>query len=245
MIKTLHYLRLLITILRSLMFYMSMIIALIFGFFILLLSALAPFNWRQAVAHTWERVCMWLLTRVCGVTFNVEGVEHLQATPAVILAKHESAWETFFMPYLVPSLVILYKKELSSIPFFGWAMSLLHYIPIDRSTPKRALRTLITKGGQRLNQGLSVLIFPEGTRAAIGAHPPFFSGGALLAKKSGYPVIPIAYDSGKCWPKGFLIYPGHITVVIGAPILTEGKSTADINALSYDWMKNTMQRLSS
>ena len=232
--------------LRTTVFYFFMSVTLIIAVAILFVSCIGPFpfHYRFCVQVSWNKLCIFLLRIICGVRFRIKGLENLQHLPAVVLAKHQSAWETFFVPSIIYRIVVLYKQELLSVPVLSTAMKLLKYISIDRKDGKKALKKLLKEGNVRLEDRISVLIFPEGTRAPIGAHPEFFAGGALLAKKSGFPIIPVAYDSGKCWPKGFLKYPGMISVVIGEPIDSEGKSAKELNKLAHEWMKTTMDGLS-
>jgi len=243
--KSPSLLRTIAAMIRSLLFYILLILSLTIGWVCLLLFSFTPFSWRQRAAYVWGNLYALAMRYICGVKVTIAGGENLSHCPAVLIAKHESAWETMFFQSLILKMVVLYKQELNKIPVYSYTMRLLDYIAIDRKAGKKALRTLIDEGSQRLNNGISVLIFPEGTRAKIGEDPPFFAGGAFLAKKAGYPIIPIAFESGKCWPKGWVIYPGKIQMVIGQPLSTKDKSATEINEITYQWMKTTMKHIRS
>ncbi|MDF2530296.1 MAG: 1-acyl-sn-glycerol-3-phosphate acyltransferase [Gammaproteobacteria bacterium] len=130
------------------------------------------------------------------------------------------------------------------VPFFGWGMLITRQIAIDRSQGIKAFKKVITQGKDRLNQGLSIAIFPEGTRVSPGQTPAFYKTGAALAKGCGYPVIPIALNSGHCWPKnGFIKYPGKITVVIGQAIDSKAYSADEINSLCHGWIKQELANM--
>lgn len=164
----------------------------------------------------------------------------------MVLAKHESAWETLFLQTVfAPSTTVL-KRELLSIPFFGWALRQLSPIAIDRGAPAQALKAVLRQGNQRLADGRRIIIFPEGTRALPGEQLPYNVGGAMLASRSGVPVIPVSLNSGDCWPRGTLIkQPGTIHVVIGAPMHCAGVPAKVLNTRVRDWIEGERARLAS
>jgi 1-acyl-sn-glycerol-3-phosphate acyltransferase len=203
-----------------------------------------PFKWRYAVVSQWAKTNIWLLARICDVHLEVEGREHIGDEPAVIICKHQSAWETLALQTVFPPQVWVLKRELLWIPFFGWGLASLKPIAIDRKAGRKALGQVTEQGLDRLSSGAWVVIFPEGTRIATGHIGRFGIGGARLAVDTGYPVIPVAHDAGKAWPKhGFLKYPGVIKMVIGAKIATDDKNAAELNQQLFDWMEQQMTRL--
>lgn len=232
--------------LRSLLFYagysLSMILQSLCATFIGLFSRRAAY----AFCMGWCRFAIWWARVSCGIRFEVTGLEHVPAGACVVLAKHESAWETLFLQTVfAPSTTVL-KRELLSIPFFGWALRLLSPIAINRGEPAQALKAVLRQGEQRLADGRRIIIFPEGTRALPGEQLPYNVGGAMLASRSGVPVIPVALNSGDCWPRGTLIkQPGTIHVVIGAPINSTGVPAKVLNARVRDWIEAERARLGS
>jgi 1-acyl-sn-glycerol-3-phosphate acyltransferase len=230
--------------LRSTLFFIVYAItAVLFSLLGILLWPL-PFKWRYAVVSQWAKTNIWLLAKICDVHLDVEGMEHIGSEPAVIICKHQSAWETLALQAVFPPQVWVLKRELLWIPFFGWGLASLNPIAIDRKAGRKALSQVVEQGMDRLSSGAWVVVFPEGTRVAPGHMKKFGIGGARLAVDTGYPVIPVAHDAGKCWPKrGFLKQPGTIKMLIGKKIDTQGLQAADLNQQLYDWMEQRMTQL--
>jgi 1-acyl-sn-glycerol-3-phosphate acyltransferase len=230
--------------LRSTLFFIVYAItAVLFSLLGILLWPL-PFKWRYAVVSQWAKTNIWLLAKICDVHLDVEGMEHIGSEPAVIICKHQSAWETLALQAVFPPQVWVLKRELLWIPFFGWGLASLNPIAIDRKAGRKALSQVVEQGMDRLSSGAWVVVFPEGTRVAPGHMKKFGIGGARLAVDTGYPVIPVAHDAGKCWPKrGFLKQPGTIKMLIGKKIDTQGLQAADLNQQLYDWMEQGMTQL--
>lgn len=208
-----------------------------------------PFRARyRFVIQAWCRCATWLAKTVVGLRYEVEGLENIPQQPCVILAKHQSTWETFYLSALFEPLSQVVKRELLYVPFFGWAMAMLKPIAIDRSNPKAALKQLAKQGHERLGQGAWVLIFPEGTRIPPGKIGKFSRGGTSLAVNAGLPVLPIAHNAGEFWPKhGWAKYPGTIKVVIGPVMHAEGtgpRAIAELNERAFAWVQQTQQRIS-
>jgi 1-acyl-sn-glycerol-3-phosphate acyltransferase len=214
---------------------------------LILMCILFPFSVRYAISKVWIKWLLWVLKITCGLTFEVQGLENLPKDQAcVILSKHQSAWETVAFRMFLPPQTALLKQSLLWIPLGGWALATLKPIAIDRSSQREALKALIEKGTQRLKEGLSVIIFPEGTRVAPGSEKKFNAGGAMLAQKSGFPVIPLAHNAGEFWPRNsFLKYPGTIQVRIGPVIKVDEKKAKDINAEAEAWIAQAMAEIST
>jgi len=131
------------------------------------------------------------------------------------------------------------------IPLFGWALALTQPIAIDRSQKSRAFKQIVKQGIERLKTGRWVVIFPEGTRTAPGEKRKYMAGGAMLAKKSGYPVIPVAHNAGEYWRKNaFIKYPGTIQVRIGEMINSQDLSTRELNEQTEQWIEEQMRIIS-
>ena len=205
-----------------------------------------PFPVRYGIARSWSQLNLWWLRTVCGVRWRVEGQERLPDEPAIVFCKHQSAWETMAMPLLIPPQSWVLKRELMWLPFFGWGLALLKPIAIDRSAGRRAVDQLVEQGRRRLDEGLWVIIFPEGTRIPPGRKGRYKIGGAVLAARTGRPVVPIAHNAGEFWPRrGFIKRPGTVRVVIGPPIPSEGREPAEILADAEAWIEARMDEITS
>lgn len=209
------------------------------------MSQIFPFIVRYRLSTGWIQCLMWVLKVACGLTYEVKGLENVpKDQTCVVLSKHQSAWETIALRLFLPPQTALLKKSLLQIPVWGWALATLKPIAIDRANQRESLRTLIAQGRERLDEGLFVVVFPEGTRVAPGDTKKFNAGGALLAEKSGHPVLPLAHNSGEFWPRySFFKYPGTIRVQIGPVIETVGRKAKDINAEAEQWIAQAMTKL--
>lgn len=204
-----------------------------------------PMRTRRRLTLPWVHSIMWLIEHLLGIRMRVLGREHLPACPCVVLSKHQSAWETFALQTLFPMSAFVYKKELLWIPVFGWGLPLMPFVAIDRGAGKAALNQVAERGTQRLREGYSVIIFPEGTRVPPGQKRRYKIGGAYLAVSAGVPALPVALNSGECWGRrAFLKKPGLVTVSIGPAIEPAGKTPEEVNALAEAWIEAEMQRLS-
>lgn len=219
------------------------LLTVIFAVFALLVFPL-PLFMRYRVITGWNRTVVWLARWVCGIRYRIVGLENLPGVPAIVMAKHQSAWETIALPILLPPMAIVLKRELLRIPFFGWGMAMLSPIAIDRGDGRAALRQIADQGRQRLADGLGVLIFPEGTRIAPGKVGKYGIGGAWLATHVTSLVVPVAHNAGELWPKSaFLKRPGLITVSIGPAIDPAGLKPDMLNQRVQDWIETEMLRL--
>ena len=231
---------------RSLLFWLGFIVnVVVFGLLIVVLF-FTPSSFRLKIARIWSLVNNLLLKVFCGIDFKVEGKENLNVVDtAIILSKHQSTWETLALHSFTPYVRWVFKRELMVIPVFGWALALTDPIAINRGAGRAAIKQLIKEGKKKLNAGKWIVLFPEGTRTQPGKTRKFKIGGALLAEKSGYPVIPIAHNAGEFWPKhSFIKWPGTISVVIGPPIESKGRKADEINEDVFNWIENTMKRIS-
>ncbi len=199
---------------------------------------------RYRVISGWARAMIWLAKKVLGIQYRVIGAENLPRTPAVILSKHQSAWETLAFQVIFPPQVWVLKRELLWIPFFGWGLALTSPIAIDRSSGVRALKRMAELGRERLAQGFWIAIFPEGTRVQPGKRGKYHFGGAWLAVNCGAPVVPVAHNAGLLWGRGaFLKRPGTVTVEIGAVIDSRVHTPESLNAAVEEWIEERMAAL--
>ncbi len=199
---------------------------------------------RYRVISGWSRLVIRLSRLLLGIDWRVEGADHLPRTPAIILSKHQSAWETMAFQLIFPPQVHVLKRELLWIPFFGWGLALMSPIAIDRGRGVAALRSIARRGRERLAQGFWVVVFPEGTRVAPGERRPYQLGGAWLAADSGAPVVPVAHNAGLVWPRNaFLKRPGTVTVRIGPAIESAQRDAKTINRLAEAWIEEQQKDL--
>jgi len=187
---------------------------------------------------------------ICGVKWRVTGMENVPTAAderaAVLLAcKHQSTWETFAYPMLMPHpLAYVFKRELLWIPFFGWAIGSMDMIHIDRSKRTEAWNKVAAQGKRLMAQGNWVIMFPEGTRTPRGSQGTYKGGASRLAIETGTPIVPIAASSAKCWPrKSFLLRPGTIDVSIGKPIASTGRKPDELMKEVETWIEAEMRRL--
>jgi 1-acyl-sn-glycerol-3-phosphate acyltransferase len=230
--------------LRSLVFVLFHVLtAIVFSLLGVLLWPL-PFKWRYKAVSRWAVLNLWLLEKICGVRYEVEGRENISDQASVILCKHQSSWETLALQALFPPQVWVLKRELLWIPFFGWGLASLKPIAIDRAAGRQALNQIIAQGKKRLSAGYWVVVFPEGTRIPSGKMGRFGVGGAKLAVEAGVPITPVAHDAGKAWPRNsFIKYPGVIKLVIGPAISSQNKTAVELNQIVHQWMTNKMVAL--
>lgn len=211
---------------------------------IALLTFPLPALTRYRIITVWTRWVMWAARIICGIRFRVIGRENIPAEPCIILAKHQSAWETMGFQLIFPPQVWVLKRELLRVPFFGWGLAMLSPIAIDRSLRRAALQQLVEQGRQRLAAGFNIVIFPEGTRIAPGQRGQYRAGGAHLAVQTGATVLPVAHNAGLLWGRNaFLKYPGLITVSIGTPIAADGMDAETLIRRVEQWIETEMPQL--
>jgi 1-acyl-sn-glycerol-3-phosphate acyltransferase len=218
----------------------------------LLIVILGALGVSKSALYPWAR--RWLKSVVdsarwfCGVRYEVHGLERVLAlgdVPVILLMKHQSAYETFLMPAVMPKpLAYVFKKELLSIPFFGWSIGRLDMIHIDRADRVRAFAKVVQQGRELLARGVWVIMFPEGTRTPRGQVGAYKQGGARLAVQTGAYVVPVAVSSGRCWPRrAFVKIPGLVEVSMGPPISSVGRNSQELMAEVQDWIEREMQQL--
>lgn len=238
----------LLSILRSAVFWLCLSVSLIvYGLFLLCAIPFSNQVQRYGIIKSWCSTAVWLMKTICGVCYEVEGFSNVPPEgPVVFMAKHQSGWETFALTSLIPRrLSYIYKRELHKVPIFGWGLASVGMISIDRESGRHAFELLASEVPKFFARGWAIIIFPEGTRTAPGQTVKYKSGGARIAVDTGAPVIPIALNSGECWPKhSFVINPGLIRVVIGSSIESSGKDAAALNADVQSAIEAEMARIS-
>lgn len=215
----------------------------VFSFIALLTFPFGAFA-RYRIITLWNRFVIRMARAILDIRYEIRGMENLPDRPVIVMAKHQSAWETIALPILFPPQAMVLKKELLKIPFFGWGLALTSPIAIDRKAGKEALRQIVAQGKHRMEQGFWVTIFPEGTRVKPGEAGRYAIGGAWLATHTGTPVLPVAHNAGEVWPRhSFIKHPGTITVSIGPVISSQGKKADALNDEVKAWIESEMKQL--
>lgn len=232
--------------LRSSLFFIGYVLLTLIWGFLLAVIVIFPSATQHRIVVAW----CWLVVQwarfTCGIRFEIIGKDNIAKTNGnyMVLSKHQSTWETFIFQVLFCPLATILKKELLKIPIFGWGLSRLKPIAIDRSNPREALRQVKEQGIHRLQNGMNCLVFPEGTRMAPGEKGKYARSGADIAIAAGVEVLPVAVNAGRCWPpKQFAKHPGKVTVVIGEPIPTLGKTSREVTEQTEAWIEEQMSAL--
>lgn len=230
---------------RSSIFFVYSIIGIGIYSFLCVAAWVLPLRYRHMVIRSFLRTTILVLKKVCLINYRVEGLRNIPKDHvAVVLSKHQSTWETFFLPLIFHDPAVIIKRELLWVPFFGWGLASSDPISINRNNRSSAMQQLISKGKKCLDEGRFVLVFPEGTRTASGEVGHYRLGGARLAVATHTPVLPVAHNAGRCWPRRkFIKQPGTIRVVIGSEISTEGRTADQVLTLTKSWIEETMKRI--
>ncbi|SMM99380.1 1-acyl-sn-glycerol-3-phosphate acyltransferase [uncultured Candidatus Thioglobus sp.] len=195
-----------------------------------------PFKVHYAILSKWSVFCLWWLDITCNIQTKVIGAENIPKQACVIISNHQSTWETLGFQQIFAQQTWVLKKQLLWIPIFGWGLALLKPIVIDRGEKIQALKKIIRQGADRINKGIFVIIFPEGTRQPYGKLGDYQKGGVAIAKKAKSDILPVFHNAGKIWAKGsFIKHAGVVTVIIGKPIKVMGKSATELTQEVRDW----------
>lgn len=172
-----------------------------------------------AIPKNWARSNHWLMEKVVGTTFTVEGLENIPEGGYILAPKHQSLWDTYaLLPWLDDPVYIL-KRELMWIPIFGWYVARQKMIPVDRGARGKVMVKVMERAKQEMAAGRQLIIYPEGTRRPAGAEPAYKYGIARIYRDLDVPVVPVAMHPGLFWPRRkFLRFPGHFKVKILPPI---------------------------
>jgi len=232
--------------LRSLLFVLAQALVTPIYAAVMLLFAWLPRIPRYHMAASWCSVVLSGARWICGIRAREIGRENLPpaGAPHVVMAKHSSTWETLALTRYFPPLAYVAKKELLSIPLFGWGFALASPITIDRRAGTDAMQQIVTQGRERITHGFWIVIFPEGTRIRAGTRAKYKTGGARLAIAMDVPIIPVAHNAGYVWPKGlFGKRPGTITMTIGRAISPTGKEPLALQQEVENWIESEVARL--
>lgn len=234
-----------VQLIRSSLFMTGMIVAVLVYWPVCVVAVLLPPFPRSRIIGVWAHAVLFWLKITCGLSHKVEGMEKLPEGPAVIFAKHQSAWETISFQTIFPPQAWVMKRSLLYIPFFGWGLAASRPIAIDRSTQRQALLQVVEQGIEKLKEGRWVVIFPEGTRTAPGEHGKFNASAALLAARAKVPLVPVAHNSGDFWRRReFNKRAGTIHVRVGEPIYPENRKVRELNNTAENWVRSTMPVIS-
>ncbi|AXE62275.1 1-acyl-sn-glycerol-3-phosphate acyltransferase [Candidatus Thioglobus sp. NP1] len=218
----------------------SLIVITLCGLFLVIL----PYSYRQKFLSNWAIFCIWWLKISLNITTDVKGSENINSSPSVIISNHQSTWETLAFQTIFPAHTWVLKQELLWLPVFGWSLALLKPIVINRGDKLNAIKKVIKQGSERLSQGISVVVFPEGTRQTYKHLGDYQNGAAAIAKKSGHDIIPVYHNAGKFWPKGsFIKKPGVITVVIGKAISSSSLTSSELTKEVRNWTLEQEKKL--
>jgi 1-acyl-sn-glycerol-3-phosphate acyltransferase len=222
--------------LRSLLYFVGSIISLILITLCGLFFVFSSYPTRQKFLSQWAIFCIWWLKVTLNITTKVIGQENVKQSPCVIISNHQSTWETLAFQSIFPAHTWVLKQELLWLPIFGWSLAMLKPIIINRGDKLKAIKKVIKQGADRLNKGISIVIFPEGTRQPYKHLGEYQNGGAAIAKKSGYEIVPVYHNAGNLWPKGsFIKKPGVITVIIGEVISDSNLTSSEVTEKIRNW----------
>jgi 1-acyl-sn-glycerol-3-phosphate acyltransferase len=233
-------------ILRSALFILWMAVTVVpWAILVLLLSIFVRGTRLYWFTMMWLRMAIWGARVICGLSYKIEGMENLPESKVILLSKHQSTYETFAYPTIMPHpLCYVFKRELLYVPFFGWAMGRLDMVHIDRSKRAEAFNKVVAQGKQFMAQGNWIIMFPEGTRIPVGQVGQYKSGGTRLAIATDTPVVPIAHNAGEFWPrKSFILTPGCVTIRIGKPISPAGHTPDSLMREVQNWIETEMHSL--
>jgi 1-acyl-sn-glycerol-3-phosphate acyltransferase len=234
--------------LRSLLFALFQLVVTVVWATAVLLTFWLPARPRFRFISVWCRLNLWGARWICGIRHRLVGTENVPSgqdvPPHIVMSKHSSTWETLALHMFFPPLAFVAKKELLSLPFFGWAFALASPITIDRKAGTDAMQQIVTQGRERFRQGFWFVVYPEGTRIKAGTRAKYKTGGARLAIALGVPIVPVAHNAGYLWPKGvFGKRPGTVTISFGKPIAPDGKSAQALTTEVETWIEDEVARL--
>lgn len=229
-------------IIRSALFWVWLILStLIMALPVMLTGVISrPLCMRLSVM--WAQTNLFGIKLLCGLTCKVHGTENIPAHACIVMSKHQSTFETFFLGCLLRDFVFVAKRSLTLIPIFGWVLFQLKFILIDRKSGRSAVTQMIEQSKLRLKENSHIVIFPEGTRMPVNAPPNYRPGGAIVASRIGADVLPVAHNAGEFWPRmGFIKWPGEITMHIGPVISGKGKTPDEVLTETQTWIENKMR----
>lgn len=234
----------LVLFLRSLLFWFGFMISTVVLAFPVIISSFISRRFMMSLVMFWVNMNLKSLELFCQLRFSVEGEEHIPEDPFIIFAKHQSTWETLFLQQRFPGILYVAKRELTLIPFFGWALTGMNYVLIDRKGGRKVINQMIEQYAERKSRRLSLVVFPEGTRKPVGAEPDYKIGGAIVAVETATPVLPVAHNAGEFWPRhSFVKWPGEISIAFGPLIDVSGKTPDQVRSEASTWIEQKMQAI--
>jgi len=231
-------------IIKSLLFNLILYLSVIpISVLIILLYPFVNTTLLQKFASNWIFFILSALKLLCGVRWKIEGIKNLPKNPCILVSNHQGVWESLFLQTLYYPSTSIVKKELLYIPLFGWAFACLKPIYINRSNKIGSLKKVVKEGSSKLNQGFSIIIFPEGTRARPNKGlKPFSASCGLLAVKNNIPIVPICHNSGLYWKnRRFIKEKGEIIIRIG-PLLFD-KNPKKLTNKAYTWINKNFDEI--
>lgn len=233
-----------VLLIRSALFWLWLVASTLFMTIPVFLTGLFSRKLGFRFAQVWCRLNLLGLKLTCNLTCKPDGLENIPDHACVVMSKHQSTFECFYLSILFPQFVFVAKRSLTLIPIFGWALVLLKFILIDRKSGKTAIAQMVEQSRDRIANDVNVVIFPEGTRMPVNAPPNYRSGGAIVACKIGADILPVAHNAGEFWPRmGFIKWPGEITISIGPAISSKGKTPDDLLRETQQWIENRMKEI--
>lgn len=230
--------------LRSLLFTTLLFASILPWSFVVIASRIGGWQASYQMIATWARGVLWLCAALCGLRFRVEGRENVPVQSSVAMLKHSSVYETLAQMRIFPAQCWVLKRELTWLPFFGWALATVRPIAIDRGAGRQAVEQVVEQGVRRLEAGTWVMIFPEGTRTSPGETRRYGLSGVLLAQSARRMLVPVAHDAGDFWPRrGLRKRAGTVTIRIGKPVDPAGRDPRDVNAEIQLWIETQIAEL--
>ncbi len=231
--------------LRSTLFWITFLPGMLLSASVLSIIFFMPLKYRIGLVRLWIAYSLLCLRVFCGLKYTVEGMDNVPDDGFIVMSKHSSTWETIAIQRFFRPLVWVVKRELTWIPFFGWALKAVNAIALDRGTGRKAINQLIAESQLHMDRGRILMLFPEGTRVMPMQQKPFKLGGAIVSERTGYAVLPITHNAGEFWPRhSWIKWPGTIRVVIGKPIDPQGKKAEQIIGEVSSWIQSEGERIS-
>lgn len=229
---------------RSLCFWLVFMVSTVVLAFPVIIASFFSRAVTMKFVMLWVNLNLKTLEVICGLVHRVEGEENIPSDPFIIFAKHQSTWETLFLQQRFPGILYVAKRELTRIPFFGWALAKMEYVLIDRSGGRKVINQMIDQYKDRKSRKMSLVVFPEGTRKPVGAEPDYKIGGAIVAVETTTNVLPLAHNAGEFWPRhSFIKWPGEITLSFGPLISVEGKTPDQVRSEASTWIEQKMSEI--
>lgn len=195
------------------------------------------------LARRWARWVIGGARVICGIRVDVSGLEKLPPGPLLLASQHQSAFDTLIWAVLLPKVSYVYKAELERIPLFGPMLPASGQIALDRAASVASVRNLLRATRRAKAEGRQIVIFPQGTRVAVGAEAAIRGGFTLIASRTALPIYPVATDSGRYWGRrAFTKRPGRIRIHVGDPIPPDLPSPQLVAVLQQRWRDAGLDR---